>query len=143
MAAVLKSQRGTKGEHSPSPVPERAIYGFVLYLLTYVAFGFYLLWAFLPDAWLHEIGITYLPQRLWIFLGPFLLVLGIIIVLLIFSIHNYMNTPDLDSLQNFTDKHQKLIDHCSDESTNDEMIPLADMHISDVNRILYLRKKCI
>ena len=42
MTSVLKSQRVTKGEHSPSPVPERAIYGFVLYLLTYVAFGMFI-----------------------------------------------------------------------------------------------------
>ncbi|XP_046850614.1 phosphatidylinositol N-acetylglucosaminyltransferase subunit P-like isoform X2 [Xenia sp. Carnegie-2017] len=50
-------------EHSPSPTPERAIYGFFLYITTYLVFGLYIMWAFLPDSILNYIGITYLPQR--------------------------------------------------------------------------------
>jgi hypothetical protein len=36
-------------EHSPSPTPERAVYGFVLYLLSTVAFIVYCLWLAVPD----------------------------------------------------------------------------------------------
>jgi phosphatidylinositol glycan class P protein len=37
-------------EHSPSPTPERAVYGFVLYLLSTVAFFVYILWLAVPDS---------------------------------------------------------------------------------------------
>jgi phosphatidylinositol glycan class P protein len=36
-------------EHSPSPTPERAVYGFVLYLLSTVFFFIYVLWLTVPD----------------------------------------------------------------------------------------------
>lgn len=37
-------------EHSPSPTPERAVYGFVLYLLSTVIFFVYCLWLAVPDS---------------------------------------------------------------------------------------------
>ncbi|XP_065061248.1 phosphatidylinositol N-acetylglucosaminyltransferase subunit P-like [Rhopilema esculentum] len=126
----------TELEHSPAPTPERAIHGFVLYLLTYVAFGFYLLWALVPDNVLHEIGITYLPQRLWIFLGPFLIILAVSLVLFIFLVRNYLETPSWDSIQYLTDDHQVLVDPRSNK-----IEPVADMHISDVNKMLYIKSK--
>jgi len=37
-------------EHSPSPTPERAVYGFVLYLLSTAIFFVYCLWLAVPDS---------------------------------------------------------------------------------------------
>lgn len=77
--------------HSPFPSSERAVYGFALWLASflllgelalarqsvlrrprttiflvlvrYVIPGLYLLWAFLPDPWLAALGLSYLPQK--------------------------------------------------------------------------------
>jgi len=137
MASLAKkSEIPEPAEHSPSPTPKRAIYGFVLYLLSYVGFGFFLFWALLPDEWLHSIGITYLPLRIWIFLGPFLFVVSIAVVLLLYMLYNYLKTPDLDSLDYLTDCHQKI-----GPPVLEGLSPLADMSISDVNRLLYHKKK--
>jgi hypothetical protein len=38
-------------------------YGFVLYLLSTLAFVGYLVWAYLPETILHQIGITYYCSR--------------------------------------------------------------------------------
>ena len=44
-------------EHSPSPTPERAVYGFVLYLLSTVAFFVYVFWLVVPDSILQVINL--------------------------------------------------------------------------------------
>ncbi|KAF8572310.1 hypothetical protein P879_00692 [Paragonimus westermani] len=48
---------------NPGPLAERAMYGFIVYIVSYVCFGAYLVWAYLPHEWLHAIGITYLPHN--------------------------------------------------------------------------------
>ena len=46
--------------------------------------------------------------RIWIFLGPFLFVAGIIVILVLYLLHNYINTPDLDSLDYLTGEDLSL-----------------------------------
>lgn len=56
-------------DHEPKwPPPEtrsRAseFYGFVAWTSTYLAFGIYLLWAFLPDECIIWLGVTWYPSR--------------------------------------------------------------------------------
>ena len=52
-------------DHSPSPTPERAVYGFVVYLLATGSFLFYLLWLIVPENIFESFGITFLPQKYW------------------------------------------------------------------------------
>ena len=46
------------------------ISGFVGFILTVLFYVVYLIWAFVPDSYLHRIGVTWLPQSsgLWLFL---------------------------------------------------------------------------
>ena len=52
-------------DHSPSPTPERAVYGFVVYLLSTGSFLFYILWLIVPEDIFESLGITFLPQKYW------------------------------------------------------------------------------
>ncbi|CAI8012621.1 Phosphatidylinositol N-acetylglucosaminyltransferase subunit P [Geodia barretti] len=49
--------------HSPFPSSERAVCGFALWLVSFLALGVFLMWAFVPDTWLTAIGFSYLPHK--------------------------------------------------------------------------------
>ncbi len=58
--------------HSPLPRPARSamhasaeVYGFCLYVSTFIGALLYLAWALLPDTLLHSWGITYYPSKYW------------------------------------------------------------------------------
>ncbi|KAL5013795.1 hypothetical protein ScPMuIL_008065 [Solemya velum] len=123
-------------EHSPSPTPERAIYGYVLYLAAYVFFGVYIVWAYIPGDWLNAIGLTYWPQKYWAVSFP---VYGCVAFLLAYPIYFgiiLLNTPPLDSINLITDSHAQPAGRKA--VIADSIPPIADMDISDVNRQLYL-----
>ncbi|XVF71296.1 hypothetical protein PTKIN_Ptkin12aG0025500 [Pterospermum kingtungense] len=51
---------GVSGEHGTKP---SEVYGFVGSITTVVATVIFLVWAYIPEPWLHSVGIFYYPSR--------------------------------------------------------------------------------
>ncbi|KAJ2521356.1 hypothetical protein H4217_001453 [Coemansia sp. RSA 1939] len=121
--------------------PTFEYYGFVVYMVSMVAFVVYLAWAYLPDSALEAIGISYYPDRYWALALPAWWLTAVGFILLFNIAMNMYNTPPLSSLDNITDQHSNVADIAdADGFLCDEVggiPPISDLPITLANRCLY------
>uniref|UniRef100_T1J8I2 Beta-galactosidase n=1 Tax=Strigamia maritima TaxID=126957 RepID=T1J8I2_STRMM len=117
-------------KHSPAPLPDRSVYGFVMYLSTLTVLILYLVWAFIPDEWLHSIGLTYWPQKYWAIAVPvFMCSATITLVYCMLPGYNMLITPSLNSINTIQDDYSRYCD------INQKIKHESDIPISQVCHI--------
>eukprot|EP01089_Gocevia_fonbrunei_P021630 TRINITY_DN8476_c0_g1_i4.p1 TRINITY_DN8476_c0_g1~~TRINITY_DN8476_c0_g1_i4.p1 ORF type:complete len:147 (+),score=10.36 TRINITY_DN8476_c0_g1_i4:31-471(+) len=120
---------------------EIEVYGFVCWILTFVAYIAFLLWAYLPPEWLYSIGITYYPSKSWAIVGPTWFVLTFFSFGLFYLCLNSINTAPLNSSDSYTDNHSKIFGEQGEETLcfpfGSKVPPISDISLTDVNDLLY------
>ncbi|XP_048734011.1 phosphatidylinositol N-acetylglucosaminyltransferase subunit P-like isoform X2 [Ostrea edulis] len=118
---------------TPSPVPDRATYGFVSYLLCYILFGIFLIWTYIPRTYLEGIGLTYWPSKFTaVSIPPFLCVLFLVYNILYEGLI-FINTAPFQSLDTISDSEKEKFDYLPRDAIN----PIEDISIINVNMTLY------
>ncbi|KAI8086416.1 PIG-P-domain-containing protein [Halteromyces radiatus] len=120
--------------------PVYEYYGFVMYLASFVVFGLYAIWAYVPDHILHDMGITYYPNRYWALAIPVWLMTLVWFIFISYMTINLMNTPPFDSYDCITDEHANMMEMDTpllEDRPDDWMPELHDIPIGVVNAYLY------
>eukprot|EP01100_Stratorugosa_tubuloviscum_P012006 TRINITY_DN5512_c0_g1_i1.p1 TRINITY_DN5512_c0_g1~~TRINITY_DN5512_c0_g1_i1.p1 ORF type:complete len:242 (-),score=68.69 TRINITY_DN5512_c0_g1_i1:182-859(-) len=135
----IKSKFSGSESELPSQVNIRNanvdIYGFVGWMSSIVGLVLFLLWAYLPDSILHQLGIFYYPNKYWAIAMPCYLCVTIIFIVLAYGAINLIITEPLDSIYTLKDNYSKSLIHSNFKS--DSIPPIMDMPITEVNYYLY------
>lgn len=119
-------------ETKNTPAPYRAIYGFVLWLVSYVFLIIYIVWAFISEEWLHIFGLTYWPQKYWAVAIPAYIFTGILLFgFVIYPSINLLITPPLNDLRTVLDENCAF-------TAGRGIAPITDIPLIKVCENLYL-----
>jgi len=127
-------QKIVPNQHNPSPTPERAVYGFILYILSTAGFILYLMWLFLPENVLNFIGIgEFLPQKYWAVALPiYFSVAFFLFVFIVYPSLGLLVTPKIKDVRNITDE---FAIYNSEKNQDKEKIPrVYDIHPCDLTK---------
>ena len=131
-ALSVQNPRSTR--RNPVQVTYLEFYGFALYLISFVVFLAFILWAYLPDSFWERFGITYHIDRHWaISLPAYFVFMWLIYSMLLVSIM-FMRTEDPSSIYQITDEKAVIKDNeCLDD--------LHDIPISEINFFIFEKTK--
>lgn len=90
---LKRREDSLKHESSSHPQSPSSVYGFVVWMFSFVAFGMYLLWAFVPDRVLKEMGFFYLPNKYWAVAIPTWFCLFLVLIPLVYKLLCYIQYP--------------------------------------------------
>jgi len=111
-------------------------YGFVGWIGSFIFYGVYVLWAFIPDTLLNRIGIYYYPDKTWALAFPSFFVVTFIFFQLLYQGLNMYHTKPLHSLNSLQDQHSRFLLDLKHES-NDGLPEIYDIPVNVVNNVLY------
>ena len=126
-----------KSDAGPLPTPERAVYGFGLFVLTLAGFFLYIIWTYIPPELLDAIGLSYWPSRHWSISGP-------LISFALFLSFMYVVYPiiclkscvaNANDSSTFTDDFAVISSYLTEDELS--LNPVSDYSISKVNAMLY------
>lgn len=138
---MLATGNKKKPEHSPGPKPERAIYGFFLLSLAILSFIIYLLVAYLPDSVLNAFGWDYLPEKHWMIIVPYLILL---IALMVYPVYIFINKAQVypfDTIYSIKDEFS--LDKNTEKKgcvEANSIDPVYDIPTSEICQHLFLKK---
>ena len=112
------------------------ISGFVGFILTVLFYVVYLIWAFVPDSYLHRIGVTWLPSKFWTLAIPTWMYISYIFFMLFPNLLVMFDEMAIDTRAGFEDEFTSLTQHIRNPYGGDVPL-LVDIPIEDVNRIMY------
>ncbi|KAM7471986.1 hypothetical protein LguiA_010169 [Lonicera macranthoides] len=124
------------GDHGPK---SSEVYGFVGSISTVVATVVFMVWAYVPEQWLHSISISYYPSRYWALAVPAYAMVTIVLAVGFYIGLNFMATPPPTSFNT-------MFDECSREPLNsihstDEdkqpIEPISDIAIKRINQLMF------
>ena len=75
-----------------------ALYGFVAWIGTHIAFVLFVLWAYLPERVLHRLGVLYYPSQYWALALPCHLMVSVAALYAAYWIYNLSRLPPLDGV---------------------------------------------
>lgn len=119
------------------------IYGFVMWVTSYVLFAVFILWAYLPDSALHSVGITYYPSKYWALALPAWFTMTLAFALVFYCGYNLYSTNPLESRSTIKDQFSRYMDKAELRALEDRYsIPeIADLSINTVNKLMYQSQK--
>jgi len=114
------------------------IYGFVGYLISFVVYGMFLAWAYLPESVLCQMGLSYYPSKYWAIAGPTWFMVAFCMVPVFYTAFNLISSAQLDSNDVYTHASEPLARGSRrSQSWNNSIPSIADIPLTEVNRWLY------
>ncbi|KAL0464303.1 UNVERIFIED_CONTAM: Phosphatidylinositol N-acetylglucosaminyltransferase subunit P [Sesamum latifolium] len=127
---------GVSGEHGPKL---SEVYGFVGSITTVVSTVIFIIWAYVPDRWLHSIGIYYYPSRYWALAVPTFFSVTVVLAIGFYIGVNFMATPPPTSLNSMFDEFSRepLSGIPSTDDDEQPIEPISDIDITQINEIMF------
>ncbi|XAR67785.1 Phosphatidylinositol N-acetylglucosaminyltransferase [Bertholletia excelsa] len=131
---------GMSGKHGPKP---SEVYGFVGSISTVVATVIFLIWAYVPEPWLHFLGIYYYPSRYWALAVPTYVMVTVVLAIGFYIGLNFMATPSPTSLNTIFDEYSREPVSLKPSVEGDELPiePLSDIGINQINDLMFSDQK--
>ncbi|KMT03201.1 hypothetical protein BVRB_8g197500 [Beta vulgaris subsp. vulgaris] len=127
---------GLSGQHGPKPAE---VYGFVGSITIIVATAIFFIWAYVPERWLHSVGISYYPSRYWAVAVPTYCMVIIVLGLAFYIGLNFMATPSPTSLHVIFDEHSREPQTSRALTGEDDqpIEPISDIGINRINELMF------
>ena len=132
--AKVKNLMAEEGEDEIS-TRKTELYGFIFFILAQLAFVLWVIWAFVPDTTLRDLGVYYFPSKWWAVALPIWFVVLLITVVLASIFSQLVLAPRMDDVDLLGDNCTQVYDTVYFDEY--DVPAVHDMSISFVNSLLY------